>query len=191
MASYPKDRFDDLPKDLVRVGAHRAPKKRGGGWIGFAWAALATGVLVVGGLFTLSLIDPGVRFEIPGLPVASEPAAAPTEEPTPTALPLTDPATIDPARLITITVLNGTPVAGQQTVAGDALAAAGWPVGSTTTASTSDVEKTTVYYSNPADEDIARGLVAALGGGEISESTAFLGAPITIVLGADYTPPAQ
>jgi len=188
MASYPKDLFDDLPKDLVRVGAHRAPKKRGGGWIGFAWAALATGVLVVGGLFTLSLIDPSVRFEIPGLPAPAESVAAPTEEPTPTALPLTDPATIDPARLITITVLNGTPVAGQQTVAGDALAAGGWPVGTTTTASTSDVEKTTVYYSNPADEDIARGLVGALGVGEIRESTAFLGAPVTIVLGADYTP---
>ena len=32
--------------DLQRVGAHRAPKKRGGGWIGFGWAVLATGVLV-------------------------------------------------------------------------------------------------------------------------------------------------
>lgn len=188
MASYPKDRFDDLPKDLVRVGAHRAPKKRGGGWIAFAWAALATGVLVVGGLFTLSLIDPSVRFEIPGLPAPTESAAAPTDEATPTALPLTDPAAIDPARLITITVLNGTPVVGQQTVAGDALLAAGWPVGTVTTASTTDVETTTVYYSNPLDEDIARGLVAALGVGEIRESTAFLGAPITIVLGADYAP---
>jgi hypothetical protein len=49
-----------------------------------------------------------------------------------------------------------------------------------------DVELTIVYYSNPADEDIARGLVLALGIGEIRESTAFFGAPVTIVLGTDY-----
>jgi hypothetical protein len=188
MASYPKDRFDDLPDDLVRVGAHRAPKKRGGGWIGLAWAALATLVLVVGGLFVLSLVDESIRFELPGLPVASEPTVTPTEATTPTAIPLTDPALIDPARLITITVLNGTPVVGQQDVAGQALAAAGWPIGSMTTASTTDIEETIVYYSNPADEEIARGLVEALGVGDVRESTAFLGAPITIVLGADYPP---
>jgi hypothetical protein len=188
MASFPKDRFDDLPSDLVRVGAHRAPRKKGGGWIGFAWAALATLVLTVGGLFVLSLIDPGVRFEIPGVPVASEPTETPSEETTPTAIPLTDPATIDPARNISITVLNGSSVEGQEDVAGQALSALGWPVGSLATASTSDIEKTLVYYSNPADEEIARGLVQALGVGDVRESTAFLGAPLTIVLGSDYAP---
>jgi hypothetical protein len=187
MASYPKDRFDDLPQDLVRVGAHRAPRKKGGGWIGFAWAALATLVLVVGGLFVLSIVDPSVRFEVPGLPVASEPTKTPAKETTPTAIPLTDPATIDPARAISITVLNGGSVKGQEDVAGQALAAAGWPVGSMASASTSDIKKTLVYYSNPADEEIARGLVIALGVGDVRESTAFVGAPITIVLGADYT----
>jgi hypothetical protein len=188
MASFPKDRFDDLPSDLVRIGAHRAPRKKGGGWIGFAWAALATLVLTVGGLFVLSIVDPGVRFEIPGLPVASEPSETPEDETTPTAIPLTDPATIDPARQISITVLNGSPVAGQQDVAGQALAEQGWPVGSMTAASTDDIETTLVYYSNPADEEIARGLVQAIGVGDIRESTAFPGAPITIVLGADYPP---
>ncbi len=188
MASYPKDRFDNLPKDLVRVGAHRAPRKRGGGWIALAWAALATLVLVVGGFYVVTLIDDSVRFEIPGFPQAGETSSAPEDEATPTALPLTDPATIDPARNITITVLNGTPTVGQQTVVSDELSAAGWPVGSATTASTSDIEETIVYYSNPADEDIARGLVSTLGVGDVQESTAFLGAPVTIVLGADYTP---
>jgi hypothetical protein len=186
MASNTKDRFDDLPKDLVRVGAHRAPRKRGRGWIGFAWAALATGLLVVGGLFVVSLIDDS--FSLPLLTTTSAATEAPTASATPTAAPLTDPATIDPARLITITVLNGTPVVGLQTTAGDALTAAGWPVGSTTTASTTDIAATTVYYSNPLDEDIARGLVLALGVGEVSESVAFVGAPITIVLGSDYPP---
>jgi len=188
MASYPKDRFDDLPKDLVRVGAHRAPKKRGGGWIGLAWAALATLVLVVGGFYAVTVIDPSVRFEIPGAQASPSATSDPDVDTTPTALPLTDPLTIDPARQITITVLNGTPVVGEQQAVSDKLTALGWPVGSATTASTSDIKKTIVYYSNPADEEIARGLVSVLGIGDVRESTAFLGAPVTIVLGADYKP---
>ena len=44
-----------------------------------------------------------------------------------------------------------------------------------------------VYYGDPANEDVARGLVLALGVGEIRESTAY-NAPLTIVLGADYAP---
>jgi hypothetical protein len=187
MASYPKDRFDDLPEDLVRVGAHRAPKKRGGGWIAFAWAALATGVLVVGGLYGLSRIDSSISFDLPGIAEATEEPTTPTPIATPTAEPLTDPAAIDPARAITITVLNGTPVPGTLAAAADALAAAGWPVGGRAAADATDIETTIVYYSNPLDEDIARGLVGALGVGDVRESTAFLGAPITIVLGADYT----
>ena len=189
MASYPKDRFDDLPDDLVRVGAHRAPHKRGGGWIALAWAALATLVLVVGGFYAVTLFDPSVRFELPGAQASSAAATdTPEDDSTPTALPLTDPATIDPARQITITVLNGTPSVGEQQVVSDKLASLGWPVGSATTASTSDIKKTFVYYNNPADEEIARGLVEVLGVGDVRESNAFLGAPVTIVLGADYTP---
>ena len=188
MASYPKDRFDDLPDDLVRVGAHRAPHKRGGGWIALAWAALATLVLVVGGFYAVTLVDPSVRFELPGAQPSAAASDSPEDDTTPTALPLTDPATIDPARQITITVLNGTPSVGEQQVVSDKLSALGWPIGSATTASTSDIKETFVYYSNPADEEIARGLVEVLGVGDVRESNAFLGAPVTIVLGADYKP---
>jgi hypothetical protein len=187
MASYPKDIFDDLPEDLVRVGAHRAPKKRGGGWIGLAWAALATGVLVVGGLYGLSLINPDVSFDIPGVAV-DEPEETPTPTATPTAEPITDPTLIDPARGISITVLNGTATPGLQNTAGDSLAALAWPVGSRAPATASDIETTYIYYSDPLNEDVARGVALALGIGEVRESTAFLGAPITVVLGADYVP---
>ncbi|MGV8970582.1 MAG: LytR C-terminal domain-containing protein [Microbacteriaceae bacterium] len=188
MAKFPEDPFDDFPEDLARVGAHRAPKKRGGGWVGFAWAALATGLLVIGGLYATSLINNEISFEIPGF--VEEPVVeTPTPTPTPTAEALTDPTLIDPARLITITVLNGTPLVGLQNTASDSLTALGWPVVSAAKASTTDIEETLVYYSNPADEDIARGLVLALGVGDVRESTAFLGAPVTVVLGADYGPP--
>ena len=189
MATFPKDQFDTLPEDLARQGAHRAPKKRGGGWVGFAWAALATGLLVVGGLYGLSLIDSSIRFEVPGITAGEEEVVTPSESATPEVPPLTDPTTIDKARKITITILNGTGTAGLQNEAATALVAGKWPIGTRTTASQNDIEKTFIYYSNPADEDIARGLVLALGVGEIRESAAFIGAPITIVLGDDYTAP--
>jgi hypothetical protein len=187
MATHPRDRFDDLPHDLVRVGAHRAAPKRGRGWIAFAWAALATGLLVVGGLFVVAQLD---DFEL-DLPILSDsPTATDTAvpEPTSTVVPVTDPTTIDPARDITITVLNGTPVIGEQDAAGDSLAALGWPVDSRANASTTDVATTTVYYGDAANEDVARGLLVALGVGTVLESDSFLGADVTVVLGADYEP---
>ena len=82
MAAHPKDRFDQLPEDLKRIGAHRGPKKKGGGWVGFAWALLATGVLIFGGLWGLSNI---VGVDV-GLPIF-EPAPTPTPSPTPTPTP--------------------------------------------------------------------------------------------------------
>jgi len=188
MASYPKDRFDEQPDDVERIGAHRGPRKRGRGWIGFAWALLATGVLVFGGLFALSQYlddDLGIPFfATPATPEA-------TPEPEETVPPLTDPATIDPAREMTIDVFNGTPTNGlHSTVLGE-LKASGWPMGSAAPASLRDIEDTYVYYSNPDDEDIASGLVLALGHGEIRliDADQFPAAEITIVLGTDYLTP--
>ena len=185
MANFPKDRFDDLPDDLARVGAHRGPSRRGRGWIGFAWAVLGIGVLVFAGLFGISKfldIDLGIGF----FPTAVTPTPTPT--PTPTATPLTDPATLDPNRAITITVLNGTPTVGLENTVGAALATGGWPIGTMATTATSDIEDTYVYYSDPLNEDVARGLSIALGVGGIRlvDPGTVSGAPITIVLGADY-----
>ena len=185
MAAYPKDRFDELPEDLKRIGAHRGPKRKGGGWIGFAWALLATGVLIFGGLWGLSNIV-GVDVGLPIFQAASTPTPTPT--PTPTADPVLDPTTIDPARAIKITVFNGTPVAGLENTVGDALAASGWPIDSRANADLRDIEKTTVYYTTEADEDVARGLVVALGVGEIRlvAPDVFPGTLINIVIGTDY-----
>lgn len=183
MAAPAQDRFDRIPDEPGRVGAHRGPRRRGGGWIAFAWALLATGVLVFGGLFVLSRwLD--VDF---GLAIFAQPTATPEPVETTAAAVVTDPATIDPARAITIVVLNGTPVADLQNTVGNELAAAGWPVTSRANAADRTIEQTVVYYSDPADADVARGLVAALGFGEIREVgvDAYPGAKLTIVLGAD------
>tara|TARA_R110002051_G_scaffold3560_1_gene19196 strand:+ start:555 stop:1151 length:597 start_codon:yes stop_codon:yes gene_type:complete len=188
MASYPKDRFDELPDGVERIGAHRGPKRRGRGWIGLAWALLATGILVFGGLYGLSqYLDKDLG--IPFFATPEEPIVTP--EPVETVAPVTDPTTIDPERAITIDVLNGTPESGLQTTVLDELKAAGWPTGSAAPASARDIEDTYIYYSNAADEDIAAGLAIALGHGEIRlvEADVFPAAEITIVIGADYTAP--
>lgn len=176
MARSPKDQFDDLPADLARVGAHRAPPRPGRGWITFAWAALFTGLFVVAGSLGLNALR--------GLSFLGE---APTVSATPTAIktadPVLDPTTIAPERAITITILNGTPTVNLEDSAAAALT--GWPVGAALVASNRAEPTTIVYYGNPANEDVARGVVLALGVGEIRESTAYV-APVTVVLGADY-----
>lgn len=191
MANYPNDRFDELPDDIERVGAHRGPPKRGRGWIALAWALLATGALVFGGLFALSqYLDDDL-----GIPLFAnaEEATQATPEPTKEIEPITDPTTIDPERDLTIDVLNGTAENGLQTTVLTELAAAGWPTGSGAPASEQDIPTTFVYYSNPQDQDVARGLLETLGVGEIGliDADIYPAATITIVLGADYAPPAD
>ncbi|MCC6269813.1 MAG: LytR C-terminal domain-containing protein [Microbacteriaceae bacterium] len=184
MASFPPDRFDEVPSDLQRVGAHRAPKKKGRGWIGFAWAVVATILLTGAGLFGLAAIDSSINFDLPFF------AGAKTETPTPTPTPTAEP-TLDPAAPLTI--LNGTPTVGLATQVGDALVAQGWAgaaegIGSRANASTNDVEETIIYYADPSFEGAARGLVLALGVGDIRLSTDFPGSQITVVIGLDYKP---
>jgi hypothetical protein len=185
MASFPPDPFDAAPADLTRVGAHRAPKRRGRGWIAFAWAALATGVLVVGGLYGLSRVDPNISFELPNFGGGEDPVAVPSPS-TSTVPPVTDPAAVDPALGLSISVFNGSSVDGLQNTAGDAILAAGWPDPARANSTTREETDTVVYYSSAAFEGIARGMVQLLGVGSVQLSDAFPGAPVTIVVGEDY-----
>ncbi|KZC95250.1 MULTISPECIES: LytR C-terminal domain-containing protein [Clavibacter] len=187
MPSHAPDRFDDVPGDLSRVGAHRAPRPRHHRFRAFAWAALATGLLVGLGVVGLFVIDDRVSFtDIIPNDSASEEAAAPTE--TPTVAPTTVPGMV-------VTVLNGTRTSGLSAKAATALQTAGWKIGSRVNASSSDITTTTVYYYDAADEGAARGLVAQLGVGDVQQSEQFRpaqgtaaaqAARLTAVLGADY-----
>ncbi len=184
MATYQKDRFDSVPDDLLRTGAHRGPARKGAGWIAFAWAALATVVLVVIGLFALAVVN-GKLDDLPFFKPAASPTPTPT--PTPTASPLLNPT-------IPITVLNGTPSAGLANQVGDNLVAQGWGgaalgLGSRSNASTTDVKQTVVYYSDPANEGAARALVLSLKVGQIQLSDVYPESPITVVIGSDYKLP--
>jgi hypothetical protein len=186
MASFPPDQFDEIPSDLARVGAHRAPPKRGIGWARLGWAALATSVLVVAGLFGLSLLNPDFKLDLPFAGSTDSPLPSISE--TPTAEPVTDPTKVDPALKLSISVLNGSKTDGQQDKAGDAIKAAGWPDPARANSTTRSEKTTTVYYSSAAFEGIARGMVVLLGVGTVQLSDASPGAPVTIVIGDDYTP---
>jgi len=183
MANYPKDRFDSVPDDLLRTGAHRAPVKKGRGWIGFGWAAFATLVLVAAGLYGLALVRGSVQ--LPFQAQSPTPSASPTPKPTPTAAPKLDPA-------VPVTVLNGTTTQGLATKVGDFLVTKGWTgagldVGTRANASSNTVEKTVVYYKDAADEGAARALVQTLGVGTVRLTTDF-NDRITVVIGSDYKP---
>lgn len=189
MAEFAPDRFDEIPAELGRVGAHRARRGKSGAFIAVAWAALASGVLVVAGLYALSLISDRVSFEIPGfdtaepLPAPPEPGAPP---PAPTADPITDPSLAELPDGFIITILNGAGVDDLGSAASDLLTGPGWPVGTVTSAAQDDLADTVVFYSNPALEGVALGMTVLLGTGVIELSDAFPGAPITITLGADF-----
>jgi len=187
MARYAPDRFDEIPRELGRVGAHRTARRRGRGAIALAWGALASGFLVVAALWGLSLISDRVTFGFPSFD-AAEPSAAPTETPSPTPSvdPITDPSLVELPAGFTITILNGAGVTDLGDAARDLIVAPGWPVGTVTSAGQDDLTETVVFYSDPALEGVALGMTVLLGAGVIELSDAFPGAPITITLGADF-----
>ncbi|TQL47050.1 LytR cell envelope-related transcriptional attenuator [Homoserinimonas aerilata] len=191
MATPIKDRYDDIPAELLRVGAHRAPAQRWRGWIGFGWAALATVVLVVGGVFGLSLLVPDLEIKIPGIDTAvNDPGTADGGDSAPAveADPVLDPT-------VAISVLNGTPTSGLATEVGDLLVSQGWEgaalgAGSRANAAADDVATTQVFYSDAAHEGAVRMIIQNLGIGEAVLSNDYPASPITVLLGADYVPPA-
>ncbi|HWM33826.1 MAG TPA: LytR C-terminal domain-containing protein [Pseudolysinimonas sp.] len=185
MANFPQDQFDKVPAELKRVGAHRGPRKRGRGAIMFAWAALATGLLIIAGLYGLSRVDPNVSFELPSFGGGEEPAPAPSPS-TSTVPPVTDPTTVPKELKLSISVLNASSLDGAHNTAADAIKEAGWPNPSRNNAAVRDIESTVIYYRSSDYEGIARGLVQLLGVGSVQLSDRYEGAPVTIVLGEDY-----
>jgi hypothetical protein len=168
---FPRDRFDAIPHGIDRVGAHRAPARRGAGWITFGWAALATVVLVVVGIGAVVAFNDRLNPATP----------TPSPEPVVTAAPTVAPD-------IPVLVLNGTTTSGLAAKAQETLVASGVPVGSTANASENNLTETVVYYATPDLEGAARGVAQFLPEADVrlSEQFAQLGAPLVVVLGSDY-----
>ncbi|KRE21224.1 LytR C-terminal domain-containing protein [Agromyces sp. Soil535] len=171
---FPRDRFDSIPHGIERVGAHRAPARKGAGWVAFGWAALATVVLAAAGIGGVIAFNDRLNFGDAGV-------ATPTPTPVVTAAPTVAPD-------IPVTVLNGTTTSGLAARAGEALTAAGIPVGTTANASEDTLTETVVYYATADLEGAARGVAAAIPEADVrlSEQFAAIGTPLVLVVGSDY-----
>lgn len=175
--SYPPDRFDEIPDDLKRVGAHRAPPRRGFKWVRFAWAAVTVLVLVALGVTALFIgserIDLSSWFGTQPSPVAS--ASQPALN-----------AVMDPE--LSVTVLNGTGADGLAAQVGERLAESGWAVGTRNNASDREIQDTVVYYADESDLGAALALANEIGDVPTvhSPSIAESGAQLMVVLGADF-----
>lgn len=182
--TYPPDRFDQLPADLHRVGAHRAPANRNRRIVAFAWAALATGILVAVGVFGLARFSDAVNIKLPFAGGASQ---LPSPSPTAAVAPKIDPS-------LPITVLNGTKKNLLANQVGDFLVTRGWNgaaegIGSRLSASVTTITSTVVYYNDAANEAAARAMVDSLGVGTIILSSTYPDSPLTVVIGSDFALP--
>ncbi|TAM66513.1 MAG: LytR family transcriptional regulator [Microbacteriaceae bacterium] len=178
---YPKDRFDVTPDGLQRVGAHRAPRGKGRGWIWVGWSALACAILIAAGVIGLSFINGTIDFKA-GTGIGTS-TPAPTATPTPTIVPTVNPS-------LQVTVLNGTTIEGAASSVAATLTAAGWHNISTANASDNSITHTVVYYSADANKAAALGVARSLPGSTIELTQAYVdsGADITVVIGSDYKP---
>ncbi len=184
--SYPRDRFDDLPDDISRVGVHRAENPRMRAGVVFFVAALVTVVLIAGGIFGMMLLSGRIVLF---------PAPTPEPVPTQTVTPVID-------TTFTVLVLNATPESGLATRLKDQVVAAGWAPDNVLAgqAGSKDFPETTVYYALPEDYAAALGLAEVIGGARVAQSSIYLpiddpsteanesaARQLTIVIGLDRT----
>ncbi len=183
-STFPRDRFDDIPAEVGRVGAHRTENPRMRGGVVFLWAAIATIILVAVGIFGTLIVSGRIELF---------PTPAPTVTPPPAVEPVVD-TTYD------VLILNATPETGLATQTKDAVVAAGWPADRVQAgdAGSDDFATTTVFYVAAEDEAAALGLAEVIGGAEIEQSDAYQLSDdpavrqLAIVIGLDRTanPPA-
>ena len=172
-STYPRDRFDDIPRETGRVGAHRAENPGMSGPAVLLWAIVATIVLVIAGIL--------------GFLVLSQQGALPAPENTPAPAATTAPV-VDTS--YSVLVLNGTATEGLDDEVAAQLVDAGFPEGAVTPTDSdeTDFEKTTVFYASPEDEPAARGVAEAIGATEVVQSDAYQsgdGRQLTVVVGLD------
>jgi hypothetical protein len=169
----------------------------------FAWAALATGVLVGVGVLVLALVNGSVQFNEGSGGATSAPSSSATSTPSGSASAGSDAseqpggtATETPAPAAgaspsdqgatTLVVLNGTSTTGLAANAATKLGTAGWTVTSTGDAGTTGSTQTVVYYQQESQAALAQGIAQSLGTSAVQQSAAFPNADVSVVLGSDY-----
>lgn len=169
------DRFDDIEKSR-RVGVHRAPKRKGSGLIRALWLALAIALVSMVGILLLVIGPEKVLFPQGSI---GQDAESTTEAEVR--------GKIDAAT--TITVLNGTPTPELGQEVADLITQKQY--GTVTyvgAASESTAKISAVFYHDPADEALAKGLGEKLGGMQhyLREDYVSYGTQLIVLLGSDY-----
>ena len=185
------DRFDDIEKEPGYIGLRRLRRRRAIWLIPAGVFAGSSLVLIVLGLWWVDQAGDSLEIDASEIPIIAEPEPEPepelVPEPEPVdAEPIINP-TVDQASGLTVTVLNGTLTQGLAARAGDLLTAEGWPEQTLANAETNTVDESFVAYRREEDEGLARGAAQILGIEEVLFTDRYLGARITVVLGADYS----
>ena len=194
--SFLPDRFDDVERDRSYIGTHRRQQSP---WSVFAPIGIAFGaviVLVLAGVWFVDRSDDYLTLDASEVPVITGDAPIEESGDDPVVLEpevpeevvaVTDPTQIDTEGL-TLTVLNGTATQGMAARAVERLVAVGWPEATATNADSTDIQQSVVAYSEDADKAIALGIAQELDldADSVVQTTAYPGARVTVVLGADY-----
>lgn len=175
---YAPDRYD-LVTHSGRAGVHRAPVRSGTTWLRLLVVALLTAVLATFGILLLVIGPANVQL----------PTAIDEKNPV-VATKVT--ASFDPAT--TVSVLNGTSQDGLESAVDRAIEAEGWgTVSFASLAEDRDVAITAVFYVDPKDEGLAKGLGEKLGGASFYQQGdyASYGTQLVVLLGSDYVGPGS
>ena len=173
--TFPRDRYDDVPRDPVRVGAHRAPRPRMRWLIVLLWWVLTVAVLTTAGIFAFLALSNTDTIDLP------EPTSTTRQSDAPDPVLYTD---------YFVLVLNGT----SDETAGDTVLeqvlGAGWEDDNAVAlpSDATDFQTTTVFYVDDEDEAAALGLADELGGVPVTQSSDFdeqSEGGLTVVVGLD------
>jgi len=194
---YPRDRFDIIPADLERVGAHRAPARKSRGWLWIVWCAVAVAVIVGGGWLFLHFANGDSSSGAGDSGSAAGPSSTPgSARPTPSTTPTTPTPTQTPTPTATqipstpIAVLNGVGTRGLAAKAKTKLQGAGWTSVVAADAPQTGIQTTTVYYIDDSERGLALGVAQALGVQTVTKAppvSASVTQHIVVVLGADFS----
>lgn len=174
---YPKDRFDELPKQ-ARVGAHRIVARPRRFALYLLSILLGVIVLTAAGIVAVQVIGADVSSFV------SEEEQAPRP---PQVKPELDPEA-------PVVVLNGTRMPGFGGIIDNIITQNNWgTILFSTEAASHDVEISAIFYASSADEAAALGLARELGGVSVYQSDDYtdFGAKLVVLLGADYAGPGS
>lgn len=176
----PKPDSFDKPKKGRRVGAHRAGRGAGAGWMRALWIIIATAVLTALGIIFVVIGPENILF-----PKGTDQAQEATKSTEATVKAKVSAET-------TVTVLNGTTTEGLgQTVADVITSKKYGTVVFVGDAADQTATISAVFYHDPADEAYAKGLGEKLGGifyYERAEYESF-GTQLVVLIGSDYKAP--